>query len=144
MSFQFDPIGHSGGMNSMFSIIPFIVVIGFIVVFIMIIANAVKHFQNASAPKQSYYARVVAKRMEVSTSHHSHNHNHDHMGHMHTTSRTHYYLTLEFDNGHRKEYLDVKNLYGLVVEGDTGYAQIQGDWIVAFERSYDENSAPYM
>jgi len=79
--------------------------------------------------------RVVAKRMEVRS---TANHHHEGGGGM-STSRTYYYITLEFDNGERKEYLDVKNLYGLVVEGDQGYASIQGDWVVAFTRSMDSN-----
>jgi len=57
------------------------------------------------------------------------------------SSRTYYYITLEFDNGTRREYLDVKNLFGLVAEGDTGYAATQGDWIVAFERSNSDSSS---
>jgi hypothetical protein len=55
-----------------------------------------------------------------------------------SSSRTYYYITLEFDNGSRQEYLDVKNLYGLVAEGDVGYAAVQGDWIVAFERDVSQ------
>jgi hypothetical protein len=41
--------------------------------------------------------------------------------------------------------MDVKNLYGLVAEGDVGYAAIQGDWIVAFERNIpqDERSSRF-
>lgn len=56
-----------------------------------------------------------------------------------SSSRTYYYITLEFDNGVRQEFLDVKNLYGLVAEGDAGYAAIQGDWIVAFERDMSQH-----
>ncbi|MNE95561.1 hypothetical protein D3C80_1936640 [compost metagenome] len=65
---------------------------------------------------------------------HTTSHNNDNFGHS-SSSRTYYYITLEFDNGERREYLDVKNIYGLIREGDTGYAATQGDWIVAFERS---------
>ncbi|GIQ61915.1 hypothetical protein PACILC2_04830 [Paenibacillus cisolokensis] len=64
------------------------------------------------------------------------NHHHHQQGmHPIRSSRTDYYITLEFDNGERREYLDVRNLYGLVAEGDEGYAAVQGDWIVAFERN---------
>jgi len=98
------------------------------------VMSGARYVKNASTPQESVYARVVAKRMDVR--HHTNHHNHGN-GAMHTSnsSRTYYYITLEFDNGDRKEYLDVKHLYGLVIEGDTGYAAVQGDWIVAFERS---------
>lgn len=110
--------GPSGGFESfMFDAMPVLVMIVFafvIVVFIFIIAGNIR---NARAPRQTVFARVVAKRMEVGGD-----------------SYTHYYITLEFENGERREFLDVKKLYGLVVEGDIGYAAIQGNWIVAFER----------
>ncbi|MCR8636584.1 DUF2500 domain-containing protein [Paenibacillus radicis (ex Xue et al. 2023)] len=122
-----------GGFEVMFTIVPILIVIGFVIVIVGIITNGARYFKNAKAPRQSVFARVVAKRMEVRnhTSHHSNSN-----GGMHpvNSSRTYYYITLEFDNGERKEYLDVKSLFGLVVEGDEGYAAVQGDWIVAFER----------
>lgn len=135
-----DPGSFGSGFDAMFTIIPIIMVIGFVVVIGGIIFSVGKYAKNKSAPQESVHARVVAKRMDVRhhTNHHNHLHDHDHHhGSMHTTnsSRTYYYITLEFDNGVRQEYLDVKNLYGLVVEGDTGYALTQGEWIVAFERN---------
>ncbi|MNJ70654.1 hypothetical protein D3C77_671290 [compost metagenome] len=71
--------------------------------------------------------------------HHTTHHHGDNLPHS-SSSRTDYYITLEFDNGERREYLDVKELFGLVREGDVGYAAIQGDWIVAFERSPGRNN----
>lgn len=126
----FGPFG--GGFDSAFSLfqVMFFLVFGLIIV--MFIINIAKYFRNASAPQESTYARIVSKRTEVrSSSNHHHHHNNVHMG---SSSRTYYYITLEFDNGSRKEYLDVKGLYGLIVEGDTGYAAVKGDWIVAFQR----------
>ncbi|OBZ13558.1 DUF2500 domain-containing protein [Bacillus sp. FJAT-26390] len=125
-----------GGFNLMFTIIPILVGIGFIFVIGGILYSLINHAKNARAPKESCYARIVSKRMDVR--HHTNHHNHDGAHHSTNSSRTYYYITLEFDNGTRKEYLDVKNLYGLVVEGDTGYAAVQGEWIVAFERSHSE------
>ncbi|UVI30493.1 DUF2500 domain-containing protein [Paenibacillus spongiae] len=122
-----------GGFGILFSIVPVFIVIVFAIVIIGIVTNGARYFKNARSPRESVFARVVAKRMEVRnhTSHHSNG-----SGGMNpvNSSRTYYYITLEFDNGARKEYLDVKNLFGLVVEGDEGYAAVQGDWIVAFER----------
>jgi hypothetical protein len=124
------PMG--GGFGIMFTIVPTLIVIVFIIVIVSIVTSGARYFKNARSPRQSVFARVVAKRMEVRnhTSHHSNGNG----VHPVNSSRTYYYITLEFDNSERKEYLDVKNLFGLVVEGDEGYAAIQGDWIVAFER----------
>jgi len=122
-----------GGFGMMFTIVPVLIVAVFAIVIVGVVTNGARYFKNARSPRQSVFARVVAKRMEVRnhTSQHSNG-----AGVMHpvSSSRTYYYITLEFDNGERKEYMDVKNLFGLVVEGDAGYAAIQGDWIVAFER----------
>jgi hypothetical protein len=114
-----------GGAGILFTIVPIFIGIVFIVVIGSLIFRGVRYAQNASAPRESVHARVVAKRMDVR------NNARHHEGH---SSRTYYYITLEFDNGTRKEFLDVKNLFGLVVEGDAGYAATKGDWIVDFER----------
>ncbi|RJE87576.1 DUF2500 family protein [Paenibacillus sp. 1011MAR3C5] len=137
--------GGGGGFDFMFTVVPIIIIIGFIFMFGLIVYSIIIHFRNARAPQESAYARIIAKRMDVqSHSNHNHNHHHNHhhhhhqenhIGHTSSSSHTYYYITLEFDNGSRKEFLDVKGLYGLVVEGDAGYAATKGDWIVAFERS---------
>lgn len=122
------------GIGSFMStVVPVMIVIGFVVVIGMIVLNGARHMKNASAPRETVYARIVGKRMNVSS--HTDHHHHDQGMHPIHSSRTDYYITLEFDNGERREYLDVRNLYGLVAEGDEGYAAVQGDWIVAFERS---------
>ncbi|MFC7679024.1 DUF2500 domain-containing protein [Paenibacillus sp. GCM10028914] len=124
-----------GGFDFMFTLIPIIIIIVFVIVIIGAISRGARHVKNATSPQTSLYAKVIAKRMEVRN--HSNHHNHNDMMHSHNSSRTYYYITLEFDNGERKEYLDVKNLFGLVVEGDTGYAAVQGEWIVAFQRELE-------
>lgn len=132
---MYDPFspGPFGGFDFMFTLMPIIILIGFVAVFVMIAAGVAGHIRIARAPRQTVYARIAAKRMEVTGSTNMHHHA-DGAVHHGFRSRTHYYITLEFENGERQEFLDVKNLYGLVVEGDVGYAAIQGDWIVAFER----------
>ena len=126
-----------GGFDLVFNLFPFMFLIVFAIVIGSILFSGAKYVRNASSPRETVYARVVAKRMDVRTqvNHHSAAggmHPHTHATH---SSRTHYFITLEFDNGERREYLDTKQLYGLVVEGDEGYAAVQGDWIVAFERA---------
>lgn len=127
-------------MSTLFPII-FLAVLGIIIY--TLVRNGARYRQNAQSPQQTYYATVVAKRMEVThhTSHHHHNQGEHHtMPATTSSSRTHYYITLEFEGGERREFLDVKRLYGLVVEGDTGYALLQGEWIVGFERTPADHS----
>ncbi|MEF2967481.1 DUF2500 domain-containing protein [Paenibacillus sp. M1] len=126
--FSASPFG--GGFDFMFTLVPILIVIVFVIVIISVIGRGVRYAKNAGSPRTSHYARVVAKRMDL-----RHRTNHGPNNSVGSSSHTYYYITLEFENGERKEYLDVKNLYGLVVEGDTGYAAVQGDWIVAFERN---------
>mgnify|MGYP000880550892 CR=1 FL=1 len=125
--------GPFGGFDFMFTLMPVIILIGFAAFFAIVVVGIARHIRNTRAPRRTVYARVAAKRMEVTGSSNMHHHA-DGAVHHGFGSRTDYYITLEFENGERREFLDVKNLYGLVVEGDVGYAAIQGDWIVAFER----------
>ncbi|MFC5404042.1 DUF2500 domain-containing protein [Cohnella soli] len=118
----------------MFTIVPIFIVIVFVVMIGLMIFSGARYVKNARSPKESVYAKVVAKRMNVRSSS-GHHHNDDNgISHTRGSSHTDYYVTLEFEDGSRREYLDVKKLYGLLVEGDEGYAAVQGDWIVAFER----------
>ncbi|WP_274652769.1 DUF2500 domain-containing protein [Paenibacillus humicola] len=119
-----------GGPGILFTIVPIIIIIVFAIVIGGIVVNGARHLKNARSPRQTVFAHVVAKRMEVR----SHTSQSSNFGDTSRSSRTYYYITLEFDSRERKEYLDVKRLYGLVVEGDAGYAAVQGDWIVGFER----------
>ena len=126
------PSTGGGGFELMSTLFPIFFIIVFALIIFSIIRSGARYVNNASSPRKSVYATIISKRMDVQ------NHSHTHAGdNMHTThsSRTYYYITLQFDNGERKEYLDVKHIYGLVTEGDTGYAATQGDWIVAFERN---------
>lgn len=130
------PSFGGGGFSLMFTLVPIIIGIVFVIVIGGLVLSGVRYMKNANAPKQSTYARIVAKRTDVRSHGSTHHAGGDSGLHHHHTSRTrtYYYITLEFDNGERREYLDVKGLYGLLVEGDAGYAMLQGDWIVAFER----------
>lgn len=132
--FGFSPIG-GGFFNIMSTLFPIIFIVIFGIIVATFISNGVKYAQNKRSPQRSVFATIVSKRTYVE--HHSSHHANDHMHS--SSSRTYYYITLQFDNGERREYLDVKNLYGLVVEGDTGYALVQGEWIVAFERSMERS-----
>lgn len=129
--------GGGGGFDFMFTLVPILIVIGFVVVIVGVIGRSARYMKNASSPRDTHFAKIISKRMDVRHSS-SHNHMNDSI-HSSSSSHTYYFITLEFENGHRQEYLDVKSLYGLVAEGDVGYAAVQGDWIVAFERKVEQN-----
>lgn len=124
-----------GGMDIMFSVIPVIIVIGFIFVFGTIIVRGVKGARqwkrNNDSPVLSVSATVVAKRADVSYHHH---HHHDMNTVNHTTSSTTYYVTFQVESGDRMEF-DVRDTeYGLLVEGDAGTLTFQGTRYLGFER----------
>lgn len=125
-----------GGFPFMFSLVPALIGIVFILVFASIVWNAIRYFQNARSPRESVFAKIVAKRMDIR--HHTNHHQSNGVSSPVSSSHTYYYITLQFANGERREFLDVKHVYGLVVEGDTGYAAVKGDWIVDFQRQSDK------
>lgn len=128
------PGGDFSGPGIMFTIIPAIVVLGFVFVFGMIIFNAIRGAKqwsyNNSQPVLTVEARVVAKRADVSTYRHSDS---DNIGHHHHSSTT-YYVTFEVQSGDRMEYKVASNEYGMLVEGDLGSLTFQGTRYLGFNR----------
>ena len=128
----FDPYD---GPGIMFSIVPGIVVIGFIVVIGMIIYRAVQGAQqwkhNNESPVLTVDARVVTKRTDVT--------HHQHMSSGNTTmdmgySSTDYYATFEVPSGDRMEFHVRGEEFGLLAEGDTGKVTFQGTRYLGFTR----------
>ncbi len=119
----------------MFSAVPAIVTIGFIVVFGLIIVTAVRGIaqwnKNNHSPVLTVTARVVAKRADVS--HHRHHHAGD-MHHTSTSTSTSYYATFEFESGDRLELRTPHHEYGYLIEGDMGKLTFQGTRYRGFER----------
>lgn len=122
--------GFFGGFDIMFTIIPLIVMGGFIFVIGSIIYNAVNVAKDKRKPIIPVNAKIVSRRTEV----YSHNH-HDANNHMHHSSRTNYYVTFEFDNGERMEFEVADSKYGYLVEGDRGILSFQGNLFVDFKRN---------
>ncbi|WP_139906215.1 DUF2500 domain-containing protein [Clostridium thermarum] len=118
-----------------FNIVPLLVMLGFIFVFGMIIVNAIKGAKqwnyNNSQPVLTVEARIVTKRADVSTYHHS---NHNDIGHHHHHSSTTYYVTFEVQSGDRMEFRVSANEYGMLVEGDFGNLTFQGTRYLGFNR----------
>jgi hypothetical protein len=123
------------GGGFMFSVIPAIVTVGFVVVLGIIIVTAVRGIaqwsRNNNSPVLCVFATMVAKR--TNTSHH-HHHDANNMAMSHTTSSTSYYATFEVDSGDRMELCVNGEQYGLLAEGDKGSLTFQGTRYLGFER----------
>lgn len=119
----------------MFSIVPTIVTIIFVVVFGMFIVIAIKGLarwnRNNHSPILTVPAKVVAKRTSVS--HHTHHHAGD-AGMHHSSSSTWYYVTFEFESGDRLELHVPSSEFGYLVEGDMGRLTFQGTRYKGFQR----------
>lgn len=128
-------MGYSpfGGFDIMFTIVPVIVVLGFIFVFGTIIVRSIqgaKQWQrNNASPVLTVDATVVTKRADV-----SHYHNDVGTNNMHHSSSTTYYVTFEVASGDRMEFQTKDTEYGLLVEQDTGKLTFQGTRYMGFER----------
>ncbi len=127
-----------GVADIMFSAVPVIVVIGFIVVFGTMIAGlfsaAKQRRYNRSQPVLTVDAKVVSKRGD--TSYHTHHHGTPGEAGHHTTrsSSTSYYATFEVESGDRMEFMVTGQESGMLVEGDTGRLTFQGTDYKGFER----------
>jgi len=124
------------GMDDMlFSIVPVIIVLGFIIIFGLIIVNAIKGIgqwqKNNDSPVLTVNATVVTKREDVSTYHR--NSSSDSMSHV--SSSTTYYVTFEVESGDRLEFEVCDKEYGMLVENDFGKLTFQGTRYLGFERN---------
>ena len=127
-------------LDYMFSFIPVIIAIGFIVIFGIIIVAAIKGIaqwnKNNNSPVRTVDVKIVAKRMVVG--YHSHHHGDDTAMH-HSSSSTTCYITFEDESGNRMEFNVPSKEYGLLVEGDIGRLTFQGTRYKAFERNIDRS-----
>jgi len=125
----------------MFTIVPVIVVIGFIVVIgsfiVMAVRGAAQWNRNNQSPRLTVEAELVSRRTEVSTFHHG-GHNGTDM--CHTSSSTTYYVTFQVDSGDRMEFSVSGQEYGLLAEGDRGKLTFQGTRYLGFEREKAERT----
>ena len=115
-----------------FAIIPVIIIIGFVVVFGIIIANLIKGgrqwSKNNQSPVLTVDAAVVAKRVSVL---------HNHMGSDGTpitASATTYFATFEVASGDRMEFKIGGREYGMLAEKDRGRLTFQGTRYLSFDR----------
>ena len=113
--------------NIIFSVITFMVLAVFIMVFTTIFRQ---HHQNSNAPRLTVPATAIGKRMDVSAHHHNYKGN----SYRNPSSATFYYITFEVESGDRMELFVHSDLYGLIVEGDRGNLTFQGTDLISFER----------
>lgn len=116
----------------MFSFVPILVTIGFVVIISMFIITAIKGVKqwnyNNAQPILTVDAEVVSKRADVS--HHHHNNN-NHTSHHSSTS---YYVTFQVESGDRMEFHVPDREYGQLIERDRGKLKFQGTRYLGFER----------
>lgn len=96
--------------------------IGAVAVFIfgkVIYAFVVTGTRNRQAPFLRRDAMIVSRRQQV----------------WGDNASTTYFVTFEFPDGQREEFMVRGDEYGLLAEGDTGVLQSQGSWYKGFERA---------
>lgn len=123
-------MGFQMGMFNIFSVIFPIIFIGIFGIIIFRMLKGVKEWSYNN--KQSIVpveSTIVSKRISVS------HHNHINDNHNHSSSSTTYYITFEFINGERSEFVVKGKDYGLMVEGDKGTLSFQGSRFIRFDRS---------
>ena len=125
----------SYGFDFMFSVVPFIVTIGFLIILVLIIARLIQSgrtwSKNNNSPVLTVNAKVMAKRTSVS--HHHHSGTNNMAGH--SSSSTDYFVTFQVDSGDRMELRVPNSEYGMLVEGDTGSLTFQGTRYKGFVRT---------
>jgi len=126
-----------GGLNNaMMTIVPILVVAGFVLVFGLIIARLVKSarqsIKNNASPILSVEATLVAKRADVSGYHNSAGVNGAGMA---SSTYTRYFATFEVASGDRMEFSMNAEEYGLLAERDAGLLTFQGTRYIGFDRN---------
>ena len=101
-------------------------------IFLTVIIKGISQWnKNNHSPRLTVPATVVAKRTNVSHTHH--HHGTDAMAH-HSTS-TSYYVTFQVESGDRMELHMAGHEYGMLVEGDRGSLTFQGTRYLGFQRT---------
>ena len=124
-------------MDIMFAIFPIIFSLMFLLVFGVVLFGIIKGIsqwnKNNHSPRLTVPATVVAKRTNISHSHHHHPVGDGHGVH-HSTS-TSYYVTFQVESGDRMELHMAGHQFGMLVEGDRGNLTFQGTRYLGFERT---------
>ncbi len=114
---------ENNSFDMIFMIVFFIIAGTFL---FMIINGISKWHRNNQSPRLTVKAKVVSKRMDVS----SHLHGDNMMSH----STTFYYVTFEVKSGDRLELALKGSDYGMLAENDVGELTFQGTRYISFVR----------
>lgn len=118
------------GFGVMSSLFPILFTATFLLIFVLFIVTLVQNVgqwrRNNRSPVLTVWARIAAKRTNISR-HHS-------GGSMHHHTSTRYYATFEVESGDRMELSLSGQEYGLLAEGDQGTLTFQGTRYLGFER----------
>jgi hypothetical protein len=129
-------MGFNPVSDMMFSVVPIFVFGGFILVFGLFVFMAFKGVKtwnhNNAQPVLTVWAKIVAKRTNVSSSIHNDN------DMQHHSSSTTYYVTFEVESGDRMEFAVMGSEFGILVEGDEGKLTFQGTRYKGFVRNRAE------
>lgn len=121
-------------VEGMFSIVPFLVISGFALVFVLIIVQVIRSgktwHKNNNSPLLKVDATIATKRADVHTHHHSTGTNDMH----NYSSSTTYFVTFEVESGDRMEFKVPHSEYGLLREDDRGLLSFQGSRYISFDR----------
>ena len=90
-----------------------------------LVKNARQWNKDNHAPRLTVPAAIVGKREDYRRRRNGN----------HTSHRTHYYVTFQFESGDRMELRMEGSQYGLLVEGDKGKLTFQGSRFLGFERT---------
>ena len=132
MNFSYDGFGR--GFDVMERLFPILFVLVLGVVVAVMIRGLVQWNRNNHSPELTVYARVVAKRENVS--HHDQAHAGDITGAHGTSSMrsTRSCATFAVDSGDRMEFCLSGEAYGQLAEGDDGYLTFKGTRFLDFAR----------
>jgi len=112
---------------SIFPIVFFVVFIGVLGVFIFTGIKGLKEWMHNN--RQQVFndpVMVIDKRTHIWGGHHSGTH--------HTGAHTSYYITFEYENGDRQEFMVAGRVYAQAAPGDTGTLTWQGTRFHDFQR----------
>lgn len=127
-----DSFYYGGIENSMFTIMPIIIVIGFIliigIIVFHVVQGAIQWKENNESPILTVEASLVTKREQINR------HQHRADEHMMSTIYTNYYATFQVESGDRMEFQINDKEYGLLAEKDLGKLTFQGTRYLKFER----------
>jgi hypothetical protein len=114
------------GASSLFTIIPLLIILGFVLItglIIFLIARGVMRWHsNNQQPIQTLPALIVAKRSHVSG------------GAGNSSAHTSYYATFELPGGERREFVVPSSVFGQLAERDQGQLSFQGTRFKGYNR----------